>query len=116
MPQLTREAEPVRRHAGVKRGLELLIELENFPVSPHIGAVVTYKHGKVAYELDSQGMTVTFQIYPLLQKKELDEFFLKKLFIHSGLCFFNCIPVAIAQFNGPPAPGFVIEFGGQGYI
>src|SRR5271156_328669 len=60
-PTLTGSGEVVGGHAGDADGQEMLVELEDAGIGPHIGAVVVDEDGDVADELDLALGTVVAQ-------------------------------------------------------
>ena len=106
-PALAGGGEVIGRDAGDADGVELLVELEDFGVSPDIGAVVVDEDGDIAHDLDALFGAVGANGAPLLVEEELDglldgEF--AALFVEDGG---HGVAVAVGVLGGPLVPAGV---------
>ena len=70
-PQLPVGAEVVWRHAGYRLRHELVVQLEELGLGPHIGGVHGHIDGQVADDADAQLVDIVPQRVPLLEEQIL---------------------------------------------
>ncbi len=115
-PALAGGREVVRRHAGDADRREILVQLEEFRMSPHVGGVVVDEDGDVPNEADVARRAVLAQVAPLLIKGKLQS-------LSDGEFFavFQTQPVerrgvAMLHVIGPVVPGGIVELAAQNRV
>ena len=103
-PPLASRAEIVRRHTGDANRREVFMQLEDFRVGPHVGAVVADKDSHVADEADLALRAVGAQSLPLLIEGELDGLLDLEIVPALLLQLAQRIRVAVCEFLWPGRP------------
>ncbi len=74
-PALAGGREVVGRHAGDADRLQILVELEDLRVNPHVGRIHVDEDGHVAQDSDGASRRSLAQLIPLLREGKLQHLF-----------------------------------------
>ena len=101
---MTRFREVVGRHAGYYNWLSRFVQVEEVPVGPYVGRIVSNENGQVADDLQTQLPGPGVQCLPLTGEKELAEGMTGYFGRIRSAGFLKLKGIAIPERSGPGRP------------
>ena len=115
-PQLPVGAEVIRRHAGHRLGHELVVQLEELGLGPHVGGIHGHVDGQVADDADVQRVDVVPQRVPLLEEQVLHVYEERHVLRQQRAVFLQRLFLTQPDGLRPFRPGLHAEMALAGHI